>query len=417
MGQLNRTERQNEAVNKWIQAKGKGTFEFATGFGKTRCALMIAERYMNKYPGSLILVVVPTAELKKQWLELLSKSGFFMNVEVQIINTIIKNKYDVDLLIIDEIHRIAAPTFLNLFKVVKYKRILGLTATFERLDGKHSTLLHYAPIIDVITVEEAVNNNWLSPYREYKILLDVDLKEYQEADRSFKEHFSFFTFNFNLAMKCANDYRARNELSLQLYSGDDKEIRKNINKQIIHHAMGFIRTLHARKNFIYGHPKKIEITNLIIEHRMDKKIITFSPTIKMAEKIKYGSVLHSKQKNKDRTDSLDSFILADRGVLNSSKALREGIDIPGLNVAIILTGDSSKLNKTQELGRIIRFAPNKEAELFTLVIKGTVDEEWHKKSTGDKKYIILDEKQLMNLLTGKEIVEKKEKETNLMFRF
>ena len=33
------------------------------------------------------------------------------------------------------------------------------------------------------------------------------------------------------------------------------------------------RTLQARKKYIYNHPKKIELTNLILEHRQDKKWI------------------------------------------------------------------------------------------------------------------------------------------------
>ena len=37
---MTRTERQQEAIKKWVSNKGKGTIVAGTGFGKTRTALM-----------------------------------------------------------------------------------------------------------------------------------------------------------------------------------------------------------------------------------------------------------------------------------------------------------------------------------------------------------------------------------------
>lgn len=37
---MTRTERQQESVKRWLSHKGKGTIVGATGYGKTRCALM-----------------------------------------------------------------------------------------------------------------------------------------------------------------------------------------------------------------------------------------------------------------------------------------------------------------------------------------------------------------------------------------
>jgi superfamily II DNA or RNA helicase len=47
------------------------------------------------------------------------------------------------------------------------------------------------------------------------------------------------------------------------------------------------------------------------------------------------------------------------------------VDIPDVNTGIILSVNSSKIVKTQTVGRCIRFAPGKKAELFTLIIAGT----------------------------------------------
>lgn len=115
--------------------------------------------------------------------------------------------------------------------------------------------------------------------------------------------------------------------------------------------------------------------------------------------------------------TLEDFIPMKVGVLNTSKALNEGVDVQGLNLAIILSNTSSKTEKTQRIGRVIRFSPNKVAEIFTLVLRGTVEEEWFTRSNADKKYITIDEEQLMHVLKHEEFKECKSKPLKMIFRF
>ena len=145
---MTRTERQRLCVKKWIAAKGKGTIVGATGFGKSRVGLTTFKALLKKYPTLRILVVVPTTGLKDQWQSLVDEWGFTFNVEIQVINTVIEHNWTCDLLTIDECHRMNSDTFRQIFNKVKYKLILGLTATFERLDGKHVIMQKYCPIVD-----------------------------------------------------------------------------------------------------------------------------------------------------------------------------------------------------------------------------------------------------------------------------
>lgn len=82
----------------------------------------------------------------------------FAICKVEIINTVIRNIYEVDLLVLDEVHSYAAEGGLTLFEVIKYKYVLGLTATFERLDGRHELLTPYVPICDTVTLSDALAN-------------------------------------------------------------------------------------------------------------------------------------------------------------------------------------------------------------------------------------------------------------------
>ena len=155
---MTRDERQDLAIKKWAKNNCKGTWEFCTGFGKTYTAIKAIQLFLEKNPGRTILIVVPTEYLKQQWIQELSKHGLFlMNIEVMIINTLVKQKHlSKDLLVIDEIHRVGAETFSQVFEIVKYKIIIGLTATLERLDGKHSIIKKYCPVVDEVSVQEAI---------------------------------------------------------------------------------------------------------------------------------------------------------------------------------------------------------------------------------------------------------------------
>lgn len=58
----------------------------------------------------------------------------------------------------DEVHQMASTLYSTIYDKVKYKLVLALTATLERLDGKEEIIKKYAPVCDTITVDEAEKN-------------------------------------------------------------------------------------------------------------------------------------------------------------------------------------------------------------------------------------------------------------------
>jgi superfamily II DNA or RNA helicase len=129
--------------------------------------------------------------------------------------------------------------------------------------------------------------------------------------------------------------------------------------------------MRARKEFIYNHPKKMEIAKKILQARPDAKGLTFSATIKQAESFGFGYVVHSKNKKKENAFVIEEFNSKPRGILHTSKSCDEGVDLVGINLEVILHTDSSKIRKTQRLGRSVRFEEGKIAEIFTLVLRNT----------------------------------------------
>jgi len=419
---MTRTERQQDAIKRWIAAKGKGSIEAATGFGKTRVGLMSIKAILKKYPQFRVLVVVPTTALKNQWQLQIDEWDFTFNVEIQVINTVVKHEWTCDFLVIDEVHRVNSDDFSKIFKCVKYRIILGLTATFERLDGKHIIMQKYCPIVDIISFAECLANGWVADYKEYIVLIDVDdIENYKTLNKEWTEHFEFFQYDFSLAMSMVKpNVGWKNKLSYRdlIYSGTDENKKKEVLQSINFHSVRFMQTMQQRKSFINNHLKKIEIARKIIEARPDKKIITFSNNVNMAEAIGIGEVYTGRVSKKRSNNMIEEFNASENGVLNTCAKANEGLDIQGLSVAIILGTDSSETKARQRRGRTVRKEGDKIAEVFYIVIKNTTEEKWIKNNhKTDKNYITIDEHGLEQVLRGEQPDIYRPKLGELLFRF
>ena len=115
---------------------------------------------------------------------------------------------------------------------------------------------------------------------------------------------------------------------------------------------------------------------------------------------------------------IEDFLAGRITQLNSCSKLDAGFDDPSVSIAIILGTDSSDIKAIQRRGRVIRTSENKNAEIFYIVIKDTVEPKWvknnHKK---DNDLITIDEKGLEQVLRGEQPEIYKPKLGELMFRF
>lgn len=322
---MTRDERQEICIQKWKKTNGKATIEAGTGFGKTVVGLKIISRLVERKPNLDVIIVVPTITLKEQWESKLG--GLLNNCTVLVINTVIKEVNNCDLLIIDEIHRVFADTFKEVFKCVGYKYILGLTATVERLDGKHEIIKEYCPVCDTISLLECTANGWVAPYVEYLVLLDVDdFDVYSDINTKFNEAFEYFGFDFPLAMSLIGPDGWKKQLKLRdkmCPDGSDAQKLETLRNIKIMSAQ-FMRALQGRKKFINNHPKKLDIARKIILNRPDSKIITFSNNISMAESIGFGLAYSGKDTKKKGRATLEQIRNGEVMVLNTVQKANEG---------------------------------------------------------------------------------------------
>lgn len=417
---LTRDERQAESLRAWLNNKGCGCIEGCTGYGKTRIGLNAIETVRKRYPTLSVIVVVPTDILRTQWIQQLDERGLGLNSKVSIINTASKHIDQCDLLILDEIHKFGADQFSHVFKTVQYKLILGLTATIERLDGKHELIKKYCPVVDTVTIEIAKACGWVADFTEYQVIITAnDIDIYSQYNKEFVQHFEYFNFDFGIAMSMIGPKGLANRLQYrdQLCPNGTKEEKSKVLKEIMYHSMGFMHALQNRKKFIHNHPQKIEVAREIIRHRADKKIITFSANTSMAEAIGIGYVYTGKEGKKKNRITIEEFVKLDKGVINSCKLAIEGFDCPGLSVGIVLGVDSSATKAIQSTGRVVRKEGSKYAEMFTLVMENTVEQEWFKKSHPKGDYVTIDVENLLLMLKGESWSPYKKKIQNYTYRF
>ena len=141
---------QSDAIGKWKSNSNKGIIQATTGSGKSRVAHALIVEHLQQQNG-VVTVLVPQVSLLKQWADALDdilgfkvgrcgggKKTISKKINVMVINTALKllplQSYSNHLIIADECHRMAAPSFQKIFNV-NHHSCLGLSATPEREDS------------------------------------------------------------------------------------------------------------------------------------------------------------------------------------------------------------------------------------------------------------------------------------------
>jgi superfamily II DNA or RNA helicase len=380
--------RQQRFLARWKANRAHGTLEAVTGFGKTYCAVLAIQDMNDRFPERTTLVVVPTRYLASQWKNEATQHDL-KNVTVLVVNTAIKKQRDFDLLILDEIHNYAAEKFSNVFKCINYSFVMGLTATLERSDKKHHQLSRIAPVIDTVTMEQAITAGYVSTFTIYNLgveLSESDRAEYQKINDRFYKYFSLFSFDFNSAMRALTDRDYREALAKKMNWTD---------KEVMIFALNFNKNMRARKTFLYNNKTKVSLTKEILELYPNSKAITFAESVDFADiltdAIGDTSFSYHTKTSKKKRDALMKMYNDDLSpvrIINTAKALDEGFNVEGIELAIICSGSSSTRQDLQRTGRAIRFKQGKKATVVNLYIKDSQDEKWLKKRQAKNSNIV-----------------------------
>lgn len=368
---------QKEAIKKWFLNNCNGILEMATGSGKTLTAifaLIETIKILNSkgYPCGVV-IVVPYKNLLEQWCEELSefnikpikcyesKALWYHRVQCAINNF---NKYNDEKLVIittnatfisesfqrilykiqrnyifcaDEMHHLLSSKISSLLPKNTDMR-LGLTATLGNKNQEEKVKQvkeYFTDIVYSFNLEDAIKNNCLTKYYYYPIFIELTDNEMDE----------YLQLNY--------------KISKLINSDEESEMLKillNQRRRIVFNAENKIKKFSAMKSELLKYKRTLVYCgDKIDDDRFINKInkIIYDMGIKTHT---YTSELNRNEREK----VLNEFKNGDIEVLTSIRCLDEGVNIPSIDCAFILSSNMDSKQFIQRRGRILRKAPNKE---------------------------------------------------------
>ncbi len=354
---------QAAALSAWREAKGRGVVELPTGAGKTLVGL-----HAIQHASVSTLVVVPTLDLLAQWHAVLGAAldvpigrigGGMSDRQLVTVTTYDSAALFTDvaghragLLIFDECHHLPAPgyRFIAEGSIAPFR--LGLSATVERQDGLHESLEEIVgPLVHRTTISE-MSGPVLAPYRVERRVVPLGAEEratYTEA----RACYLAFVRGLGFSIGGPRGWQRFVMVSQRTPAGRE----------------AFAAYRQQRKIALTSEAKIHALWDIVMRHRHERVLVFTEDNetvFRLSRRFLWPSITHH-TKPAERRALLAAFAGGDLPVLLTSKVLNEGVDVPEVNVGVVLSGSGSVREHVQRLGRILRHRPGKEAILYEVV--------------------------------------------------
>ena len=358
---------QEKAFPLWW-AKKRGIVKVVTGGGKTVFAIHCLTKYLEEEKDNSIFIVVPSIALLDQWYEGLQKTfgdkdislnggGEHLEVISKItISTIdsVKNiihKFNAPntLLIVDECHKIGTEKRGEIL-TGNWHATLGLSATPERDYDDNFYIIIKKILGDIIFDYDYIDA------REDEVIVNFKLL-YAYAEMTEAENDKYKDFTKKIQRRAATiGGNNMNDYPLKMLIFNRARMVKNSKNRI---------------------PFGVE---LLQKHKRDSCIV-FTENKKQAKEFNkiinkkgYKSAIYNTDlDNNEREENLNNFKSGNLNVLVSCTALDEGFDMPEADGAMILSASSSKRQRIQRMGRVLRITANKENALIVTVYSSNTE--------------------------------------------
>lgn len=391
---------QEEAIKAWVNNDFHGFYVMATGTGKTWTAIYSAKRLLEEHSATVV-ICAPYKHLVKQWAEDVRKAfpdavlimvssenpswdqkisqaiinkRYNKNVQIIIISTIVsfnldrfKNVISKDssdkLLIVDEAHR-----FTKRSEELKndYKYMLGLSATpySGRSAASGKKLMKYfgGQVFD-LPIETALDKKFLVPYYYKPIFVYAT----DEEEERFRKQSRFIASYFRNG-KCIDPESLAKTLRNRLRIISMAQAK-------IDGIGDFINRIEEKDHVVVycGDGRLYDDTGEEIRHiRQVKRVLN---------DLDYKASQFTAQENMtERMELVDAFNKGEISALAAIKCLDEGINIPSIKSALILSSNDDYREFVQRRGRILRLYDDKEsAVIYDVVVLPSNDmTEWAK---------------------------------------
>lgn len=370
---------QSEAEQAILDNEGQGMVLMATGTGKSKIPIDIAKRDYHK--GYSILICVPTEKLRDvNWKAEFTKWGAESIWDECVERTCyvsmpkIMNKH-YDLVVLDEGHNITENNS-QFFSNNTYDGLVLLTATMPTDPIKLRILDDLRlKIVYTVTMDQAVEWGLISPYKI--TIVETELEKVRKTVMAGSKKKPFLQTEQAAYAYITNQI---NSLTYEDWGVEGAVLGQR--KSLTSVEQGRLQMLILKRmHLIYNLQSKLDAAKFLLSKipRPERTLI-FAGSIKHAEELCSNS-FHSKSKKTDT--SFDDFCDKKITRLSCVDSLNEGHNIPDLDRALIVQLNSKSLKMIQRIGRIVRFREGHIARIVIIVVKGTMDAEWARKSLSE----------------------------------
>ncbi len=415
---------QKHAFDNWKNTQ-RGLFAMATGTGKTLTALNCLLEIYEQCGYYRAVILVPTQTLVEQWNEECKKFNFghiynifsqnrtwkqevdllilkeksnnsgtlesfiiistYASFARQNVFTMLNNLAKRTLLIADEAHNMGASRILDLLGHIRFKRVIGLSATPDRPFDEigNNKLNEFFGIEDHYTFEysmkDAIENGFLCRYYYYPHLVylnETEMKEYIEISDKLK---GFFISDDDRA-----PFPEKNDIVKMQLIKRKRIIQKAANKTGIFRNIledRFREKGNLKYTLVYvpeGNRPDYEADIYDTKETLD----TDEETEQLIDR--YTRIVHDVSKtttvrkftanSKERKQLLSDFANGNIEVLTSMKCLDEGVDVPRSEMAIFCASTGNPRQFIQRRGRILRKHDDKyHAVIHDLIVVPVID--------------------------------------------
>jgi superfamily II DNA or RNA helicase len=365
---------QTEALAAWEKAGRRGSIVLPTGAGKT----FIAQHAIHRARCATV-VVAPTIDLLHQWYSRLTNAfqteiGVYYGGEKKILPLTVTTYHSAgDLIaeagnhfkciIFDEVHHLPAPSWSETALMAPAPLRLGLTATYpdaqEQTNGRRSLEDLLGPIVYTKKIDELVGLQ-LAEYRTERIRVNLTAEERERYNRDHKLYTDYINSQ-RLPQRYGPDWL----LELMRRSTQDLAAR---------------RALLARQHMLrlIGQcAEKFQALEALLHEYSQERVLIFTEqnatVYELSRRFLIPAITHETGAA-ERKHILDGFREGQYRVIATSRVLNEGVDVPEAKIAVVLGGTSGAREYIQRLGRVLRKVENRQAQLFEIIARKTLEE-------------------------------------------
>jgi superfamily II DNA or RNA helicase len=365
---------QTKALDAWETADRRGSIVLPTGAGKTFVAIHAIKR-----ADCSAVVVAPTIDLLHQWYARLVNAfgvevGVYYGGEKSVLPLTVTTYHSAGdliaahgnafkLIIFDEVHHLPAPSWGETALMAPCPQRLGLTATYpeehEQTEGRWRVDELIGPIVYTRRIDDLVGQQ-LAHYRTERIRIDLTEAERAAYDADYAIYAGFFR-----SRQLQRSHGAGWLMELMRLSAFNREARRALL------ARQRIMRLLARAE------GKFKVMDDLLREHFGIQALVFTDNNAVAYEIArlhLVPVITHETSAAERKHILDGFQARRYKAIVTSRVLNEGVDVPEAKVAIVLGGTSGAREYIQRLGRVLRKVENRQAMLFEVIARGTVEE-------------------------------------------